>query len=50
VLLDLGEVMEMLGRGVEARAAREGALEMFERKGDLVSAAQTRPLLDRDGG
>jgi class 3 adenylate cyclase/tetratricopeptide (TPR) repeat protein len=49
VLLDLGEVMELLGRGVEARAARERALEMFEQKGDLVSAAQTRPLLDRDG-
>jgi class 3 adenylate cyclase/tetratricopeptide (TPR) repeat protein len=49
VQLDLGEVMELLGRGVEARAARERALEMFEQKGDLVSAARTRSLLDRDG-
>ena len=50
VQLDLGEVMELLGRGEEARAAREHALEMFEQKGDLVSAARTRSLLDRDGG
>jgi class 3 adenylate cyclase/tetratricopeptide (TPR) repeat protein len=50
VQLDLGEVMELLGRGEEARAARERALEMFEQKGDLVSAARTRSLMDRDGG
>ena len=50
VLLDLGEVTELLGHGEEARGARERALEMFEQKGDLVSAARTRSLLDRDGG
>ena len=50
VQLDLGEVMELLGRDEEARAARARALEMFEDKGDLVSAARTRSLLDRDGG
>ncbi|HEY3265018.1 MAG TPA: adenylate/guanylate cyclase domain-containing protein [Actinomycetota bacterium] len=50
VQLDLGEVMELLGRGGEARAARERALEMFEQKGDLVSAARTRSLLDREAG
>ena len=47
VQLDRAEVMELLGRNEEARAARERALEMFEEKGDLVSAARTRALLDR---
>ena len=47
VFLDRAEVMEMLGRDEEARAARERALEMFGKKGDLVSAARTRSLLDR---
>lgn len=42
VQLDLGEVMEIQGRDAEARAARGRALEMFEDKGDLVSAARTR--------
>jgi hypothetical protein len=39
------EVMEVLGRGGDARSARELALEMFEEKGDLVSATRTRDLL-----
>ena len=47
VQLDRAEVMELLGRGEEARAARERALAMFEEKGDLVSAARTRSLLKR---
>jgi class 3 adenylate cyclase/tetratricopeptide (TPR) repeat protein len=47
VQLDRAEVMELLGRDEEARAARERALEMFEEKGDLVSAARTRSLLER---
>jgi Flp pilus assembly protein TadD len=47
VQLDRAEVMELLGRGEEARAARERALAMFEEKGDLVSAARTRSLLER---
>jgi len=46
VQLDLAEVMELLGRNEEARAARGRALEMFEEKGDLVSAARTRALLE----
>jgi class 3 adenylate cyclase/tetratricopeptide (TPR) repeat protein len=50
VHLDLGEVLELLGQREEAHAARERALEMFEQKGDLVSAARTRSLLDHDGG
>jgi class 3 adenylate cyclase/tetratricopeptide (TPR) repeat protein len=45
VQLDLGEVMELLGRDEEARAARARALEMFEEKGDLVSASRTLDLL-----
>ena len=47
VQLDRAEVMELLGRDEEARAARERALAMFEEKGDLVSTARTRSLLDR---
>ena len=47
VQLDRAEVMDLLGRSEEARAARERALEMFEEKGDLVSAARTRSLLER---
>jgi tetratricopeptide (TPR) repeat protein len=45
VYLDRAEVMELLGHDEDARAARERALEMFEEKGDLVSAARTRLLL-----
>jgi len=47
VQLDRAEVMELLGRNEEARAARQRALAMFEEKGDLVSAARTRLLLER---
>jgi class 3 adenylate cyclase/tetratricopeptide (TPR) repeat protein len=47
VQLDLAEVMELLGHDEEARSARERALAMFEEKGDLVSAARTRSLLER---
>jgi class 3 adenylate cyclase len=47
VQLDRAEVMDLLGRSEEGRAARERALEMFEEKGDLVSAARTRSLLER---
>ena len=46
VQLDRAEVMELRGRDEGARAARERALEMFEEKGDLVSAARTRSLLE----
>jgi len=46
VQLDRAEVMELLGRNEDARIARERALEMFEEKGDIVSAARTRSLLD----
>jgi len=46
VQLDRAEVMELLGRNEEARAARQRALAMFEEKGDLVSASRTRSLLE----
>lgn len=47
VQLDLAEVRELLGHDDEARAARGRAFEMFEEKGDLVSAARTRSMLER---
>ncbi|MGA9162057.1 MAG: adenylate/guanylate cyclase domain-containing protein [Actinomycetota bacterium] len=47
VQLDLAEVMDVLGRDQETRAARERALGMFEDKGDLVSAARVRSMLVR---
>ena len=47
VYLDRAEVMELLGRDEDARGARERALEVFEEKGDLVSASRTRDLLER---
>ena len=47
VQLDHAEVLELLGRGDEARVARERALETFEDKGDLVSANRARSLLER---
>jgi class 3 adenylate cyclase/tetratricopeptide (TPR) repeat protein len=47
VQLDLGEVMEILGRDEDARAARVRALELFEDKGDVVSADRTRRLRPR---
>jgi tetratricopeptide (TPR) repeat protein len=46
VQLDLAEVMDAVGRAGEARVARDRAFHMFEQKGDLVSAARARSLLD----
>jgi hypothetical protein len=43
---DLAEVMDAVGRAGEARVARDRAFQMFEQKGDLVSAAGARSLLD----
>ena len=48
VQLDHAEVMLLLGRNEEARASRERALELFEEKGDLVSASRTRDLLEHE--
>ena len=47
VQLDLAEVMDAVGRAGEARVALDRAFQMFEQKGDLVSAAGARSLLDR---
>jgi tetratricopeptide (TPR) repeat protein len=46
-LMDLAEVLETGGRAAEAIVARQEALALYERKGNLVAAAQTRALLDR---
>jgi class 3 adenylate cyclase/tetratricopeptide (TPR) repeat protein len=47
VFLDDAEVMRTLGRSDETRAWVERALGEFERKGDIVSAARARSLLER---
>jgi ATP/maltotriose-dependent transcriptional regulator MalT len=47
VQLDLAEVMDAVGRAGEARVALDRAFQMFEKKGDLVSAAGARSLFDR---
>jgi class 3 adenylate cyclase/tetratricopeptide (TPR) repeat protein len=44
-LIALSEVVAVAGRRAEARASVEQALGLYERKGDLVSAARARTLL-----
>jgi predicted ATPase len=44
-LADLAEVLNLGGRRGEARAALAGALERYERKGNLVAAERTRVAL-----
>jgi tetratricopeptide (TPR) repeat protein len=44
-LMDLAEVLELAGRPDEAVATVEQALELFERKGNVVSAEKARALL-----
>ncbi len=44
-LFDRAEVLRLLGRQDEARAALEEALAVYERKGIVPSVAQTRALL-----
>jgi len=46
VFSDQAEVLRVLGRADESRAALERALGEFERKGDLVSSARVRSELD----
>ena len=43
----LGEVLERAGKLEEARAAFEEALGLWERKGNVVSAARARESLAR---
>jgi class 3 adenylate cyclase/tetratricopeptide (TPR) repeat protein len=45
--LNLAEVLELNGRPGEAEAALYAGLELFERKGDLVSAGRARKRLDQ---
>jgi tetratricopeptide (TPR) repeat protein len=44
-LVDLADVLELAGRREEATAALEQALELYERKGNLVMAERTRERL-----
>ena len=46
VLLDAADVFSLLGRPDEAAAAVEQAIALYERKGNAVSAADARALLD----
>jgi predicted ATPase len=49
-LLGLCEVAELAGRDDEARASAAQALELYARKGDLVSAQDARALVRRLSG
>jgi tetratricopeptide (TPR) repeat protein len=45
VLVDLADVLELAGRHEEAEPVLQQALEVFERKGNVVSAEKTRARL-----
>ena len=45
-LLDLADVMAIAGRPRDAEAAARRGLELYERKGNLVSAARSRSWLN----
>jgi hypothetical protein len=45
-LADLGEVLELAGRRDEAAGAHRSAIELHERKGNVLAANQTRGRLD----
>ena len=46
-LLDLGEVLDLAGKQSEATAKVEEALDLYERKGNLVQAQQARERLEK---
>jgi tetratricopeptide (TPR) repeat protein len=48
-LMDLAEVLELASRPDEATQVVERALELFERKGNVVSAQKARALLAQAG-
>jgi uncharacterized protein Yka (UPF0111/DUF47 family) len=50
VLLDRAEVLRLAERRDEAVSTLEHALELFEHREDIVSAARTRSLIDELGG
>jgi len=45
-LLTLAEVLQLSGRVAEAAAAARGALELFEAKGNVISEARSRKVLE----
>ena len=45
-LLALAEVLALAGRVAEAAAAARGALELFEAKGNVISEARSRRVLE----
>jgi hypothetical protein len=47
--MDLGEVLELSGRPTDAAASVREAIDLFERKGDMVSAAKAKPSHARLG-
>jgi tetratricopeptide (TPR) repeat protein len=47
-LMDLGEVLRLAGKEADARGAIQEAVELFERKGNLVLAAKARTLLEAE--
>jgi hypothetical protein len=49
VLLDLAEVLRTAGKEEDAQAAVKEALTLYEQKGNVVSAAQARSLLEEAG-
>jgi len=44
--MDLAEVLELAGRAGEAQPVFEQALQLFERKGNAVSARKARAVLN----
>jgi tetratricopeptide (TPR) repeat protein len=49
-LVDLGTVLELVGKPKDARAALERALDLYERKGNVVMAMRTRARLEELDG
>jgi len=46
VLLNLGRVLSLAGKGAEAMSAVEESLRLFDEKGNVVAAQRARALLD----
>jgi hypothetical protein len=44
-LVDLAEVLRLIGRTDETTRVLEGAVRLYEQKGDVVSAARARSVL-----
>jgi tetratricopeptide (TPR) repeat protein len=49
-LVDLGTVLELVGKTEDARAALKRALDLYERKGNVVMAMRTRARLEAPHG